>query len=247
MRFITLSRMKKYIIVGVIVVLCGVGVYSLRNKISGIPGEVCNQAATTTDCAKITETQKVAAESNKIESQKVVMKNYSNDELGFSFSYPALESEVSNLRMQVGDTGRVFGGEVAAVPALRLYVHALTADFTLGTEASPGMAEGYVVKDGKYYSIVKGKRSQLSFTPDEIWKSKSGTDIAVMLNYKNHNPEDFYPPLIQATVNLPYANDFTGVAFVMTQKYENNAYVPFTDDEIALFKKIVTSVELVKN
>ncbi len=238
--------MKKYIIVSLIVILCGVGVYRFYNKTAGVVGDGCNQLATTTDCAKILQLQNTIYKPSENKSQKVVLKRYFNDELGFSFSYPTLETDVSNIKTYKGDTGKAFGGEVVTVPALDLYVNALTADYSLPKDAPMGMTEGYNVKDGKYYSIVKGKPAQISFVPDEIWKLKNGAEVVVSYRYKTYHTDDLYPPFTMATVNLPYGGSFTGVTFVMNQKYKDNMYVPFTDEDFALFKRIVTSVEFEK-
>lgn len=244
--------MKRYLYVIAVIlllVIAGVTYFVKENTKQSIVLGGCDQSATTTDCAKLAEMYPPVYPSPEPESIEIEWREYKNDELGISFSYPSRKSVNQDWRIGNGDTGRSFQATIELESGARIFGYAFTSDYTVGKGAPGVSTEGYIVQDGKYYVRTKGKAASISFVPDEIWKLSNGSDALVIYG-KNRDPYADYPEApLRALVNLP-GPEFPGIGFVIYNSTGSGMEGPWTrpipQEDLETFKRIITSIKFLR-
>ena len=203
--------MKNIIIAVAILILTGLGFYLFQKNSrtnSAISG--CDQSATTTDCAKLSE---VSPATQSYVAPEYKWRQYTNNEFGISFSYPSDMDQ--GWSVSRGDTGKQFGGTVELPSKSTLNFVAHTHDYTAPKDGVLVSTEGYVIKDGKYYVISRGKPSTTPFIPDEILKLKDSTPVLILYKKQDFPCSDYQPPDIAAMINITNNNEFTCMGFML--------------------------------
>lgn len=170
---------------------------------------------------------------------------YKNDALKMSFAYPpGIHADPTQWGIGNGDAGRAFHASVRLPSGAVIYAYALTKDYSAPKDG-PGVAtEGFAVKDGKYYTIIRGSVADTPFVPDEVWKLADGSSVLVTYG-KNFDAHADYPEAAaKAMINLP-GPTFTGIGFVLSNM-DNSGPHPATPDDLAIFKKIITSIKFIQ-
>ena len=211
----------------------------------------CNQLATTTDCLKITKENAVTSEQTT-ESKDFIWRKYENKELGISFLYPTKNPEPENWTIRNGDTGKIFNAGINLPSGNTVYLEAKTNDYTLGKGASGVINQGYVVKNGKYYIIIKGEPAPDGFdiVPDEIIKMNNGSEALFVYGKDYNNPSAYWgEPSIQVIINIPRtsSNIFTGIGFRMFSLDSKNMEIPASKEDLDMIKRIISSIEFINN
>lgn len=237
------TPMKKLVITSIAVlaiVLLGVFLFIDRSaEPAALSG--CDQSATTTDCAKLAELY--PSDNENYVPPEYKWRQYTNKEFGISFEYPSDIDQ--NWMVGSGDTGEQFGGTIELPSKSDMSFTSLTKDYTAPKDGVMVGTEGYVIKDGKYYSISRGRISDTPFVPDEILKLKDGTPVLILYKKTEYPGSDYQPPDVAAMINLPNNKKFTGMGFMLyLRSYPTKVENP--EEDIATFKKFVTSVEFVK-
>lgn len=234
--------MKKLLIIVGIFIAGAAGFYLFKNSDTSSPAiSGCDQSATTTDCTKIAEMY--PSTKIQVEAEGYKWRQYTNNEIGISFSYPSAVDQ--NWGIGKGDTGKQFGGTIELPSKSTLSFVAHTKDYTAPKGGVMVSTEGYIVKDGKYYVITRGKISDTSFTPDEILKLKDDTPVILVYKKGDYPGSDYQPPDVAAMINLPNGKEFTGIGFTLyLRSYPTPVENPAED--IAAFKRFVTSLEFTK-
>ncbi len=165
---------------------------------------------------------------------------YTNDELGISFSYPSnTASDQNQWGIGRGETGASFHASIGLPSGAVIYAYATTKDYSAAKGGFSVATEGFVVKGGTYYAIRRGEMTGQSFVADEQLSLADGTSALIVYG-KNYDPSADYPePPVHALVNLR-SQEFTGIGFVLFNK--DIAAHPVSSEDIAILKKIVTSI-----
>lgn len=243
--------MKKYLYIAVVIVIiivAGFTLYSEEKKDKqNIILNGCDQSATTTDCSKITQINPVPTP--EPESNEIEWREYKNNELGISFSYPSKKSVNQDWGIGRGDTGRSFQATIELESRARIFGYAFTSDYSVPKGGPAVGPEGYIVKDGKYYVRTRGKAASVSFVPDEIWKLSNGSEALVIYG-KNFDAHADYPDApLKALINLP-GPEFTGIGFVIFNSDGSGMEGPWTrpipQEDLEIFKKIIMSMKFLR-
>lgn len=224
--------------------MCALNIETGALDCRALPASGCDQSATTTDCAKIIAQNPPVQRPTSVASTEVAWKTYSNDELSVSFSYPTTNPASEDWRVGKGTTGKAFQATIDLPSGAVIYAYALTKDYSAPKDG-PGVAtEGFVVKDGKYYMLIRGSVSETPFVPDEVWELVDGSNVLVTYGKNFDSHADYPESPAKAMVNLP-GPTFTGIGFVL-YNMDNSGPHPATPEDLAIFKKILTSIKFIQ-
>lgn len=231
-----------------VALISGLSVYALvREGGSDTAALGCDQSVTTTDCSRVAELYPAApirTEPEPQELEEIEWREYVSEELGIKFSYPTKSASALGGRTGDGTTGKYFVLGIPLPSGIGITAYALTKDFSV-EKSWPGVsAQGFVVRDGKYYIMSKGSASDRAFVPDDIWKLHSGDPVPVVYGKSYY---DVYPePFVKAMVNTKHPI-FPGITFVINNEYLDSRTMRHADQEdINDFQRIISSIEFIR-
>lgn len=210
----------------------------------------CDQSATTTDCSTFapfpvpaTTVPSTAVVSS---SSEMVWKTYENKDLGISFAYPTgRNSNDGYWGIGNGTTGKAFQATIGLPSGAVIYAYATTKDYSVEKGGFSVGTEGFIVTNRKYHVISRGNPVNTAFVPDEVWELSDGSGIPVLYGKKYDPALDYPDAAVKAMVNILPNVTFTGIGFVLWNMNDAGSHsASFAD--IAIFKKIVTSIKFVK-
>ncbi len=168
-------------------------------------------------------------------------KTFVSNELGISFSYPH-NGDTGDWRIGNGTTGKAFQATISLPSGAVIYAYATTKDYSTEKDGFAVGTEGFIVRNDKYYAVVRGKAADTPFTPDEVWRLGGVSAVPVMFG-KNYDLHADYPEApAKAMINLP-GPTFTGIGFVLFNTDGPHAATP---EDLAIFKRVMTSISLIR-
>ena len=217
--------MKKYLVIYILIVVMAVTAFIVYKWPSpALVSDVTQPGTTTTPPDDL---------------QEITWREYTNDELKISFLYPSDSDQ--DWRVGHSDAGQAFQATIPLSPNAVIYAYAFTKDYSASKDGVSGV-EGYVIRDGKYYMIFRGKVTDAPFAYDEIWKLNDSSSALVRFG-KDYNLSLDYPePPVKVLVNL-CGPVFTGIGFVLWSTDDSGSMSPATAKDIETLKKIVTSIK----
>lgn len=235
--------MKKYFLIPIILIILFY-FYYINTQKDNKYDFVCDQSATTTDCAVL---EKIAGDSknNFIQDQKIDTRweKFENKDLGITFLYPTKEIEPRNGNINKGDTGFQFSFGFDLDSGAHIWAISMTSDYGIGKDAPGVPTEGFVFKDGKYYIISRGEPVSVPIVPDEIIKLKDGGEALVIYGKNYDNNSDFTDSPMGVILNISKNLKWTGIGFLLENKnYESK---PASKEDIETLKKIINPIEFI--
>lgn len=238
----------KVFLVAVAVAVIGTGFYFAdtagylsRSSMQGFifKSSDCDQSATTTDCATLRVLNAAATPTPSTILAHETWMTYTSNRLGVTFTYPSNDTALATSWNAANNDS--FVATIPLESGAFIQILATSKEYQSEKDGFPAATEGFIERKGKYYALTQGKPAQTSIPVDEVWKLSNGDDIPVVFAKDDGSNSEYSKLPMAASVNLPGKN-FTGIGFVLFTK----DLAPPSSEDIATFKKVVTSVRIAK-